>query len=206
MHGPDAEIVARVRGGDTDAFRLLVDAHARSIFRLAYRMLGNEADAEDVVQETFLKAYRQIDRFEARSNFGTWLYRIGINCALDVLRARPRGDQSHSGADWDEREDADAGPSPERLALSAEVQAKVTTALGRLSAAERAAFLLRHFEGQSIAEIGQMLGLRDGATKHAVFRAVQKMRRALNGFVNSGEPGCPGATMGSGLISSITKT
>lgn len=179
MDGTDAAVVAQVRGGDKEAFRLLVDRHSRSIFRLAYRMVGSEPDADDVVQETFLKAYRQIDRFEDRANFGTWLYRIGVNCAVDLLRRRPRQEQQPEIEEHEEPTEADPGPSPERLALSAEVQAKVTEALGNLSVAERAAFLLRHFEGQSIEEIGGMLGLRTSATKHTVFRAVQKIRRAL---------------------------
>src|SRR5271163_4555417 len=80
--------VERARAGDSDAFRLLVEQHSRSIFRLAFRMTGNEQDAEDVVQESFLRAYRQIERFDGRAAFGTWLHRIAANCSLDLLRAR----------------------------------------------------------------------------------------------------------------------
>src|SRR4051812_35680362 len=87
----DAAAVALVRAGDTDAYRLLVDRHSRSLFRLAFRMTGNQQDAEDIVQETFLRAYRQIDRFDERAAFSTWLYRIASNCSLDLLRSR----QSH---------------------------------------------------------------------------------------------------------------
>jgi RNA polymerase sigma-70 factor (ECF subfamily) len=180
MDGSDVAVVAQVRAGDSEAFRVLVDRHARTIFRLASRMVGNEQDADDVVQETFLRAYRQIDRFESRANFGTWLYRIAVNCSLDLLRQRPRRRQKLEPEDGDEpAADPDANPSPERLMFSAEVQTRVTSALHDLSPAERAAFLLRHFEGQSIEEIGRALGLRTSATKHTVFRAVQKMRRAL---------------------------
>jgi RNA polymerase sigma-70 factor (ECF subfamily) len=180
MDGTDAAVVARVRAGDSEAFRVLVERHARTMFRLACRMIGNEQDADDVVQETFLRAYRQIHRFESRANFGTWLYRIAVNCSLDLLRQRPRRveEQPSEGAEIP-AVDCEASPSPERLTFSAEVQAKVNGALNDLSHAERAAFLLRHFEGQSIEEIGRVLGLRTSATKHTVFRAVQKMRRAL---------------------------
>lgn len=184
MDGSDATFVARVRAGDSEAFRVLVDRHARTIFRLACRMVGNEHDADDVVQETFLRAYRQIGRFESRANFGTWLYRIGVNCSVDLLRQRPRRGQEEPA---DDMEDPPADPedtaSPERLTFSAEVQAKVDATLRDLSEAERAAFVLRHFEGQSIEEIGAVLGLRTSATKHTVFRAVQKMRRALEPFL-----------------------
>ena len=90
MEASDLAVVARVKAGDHDAFRHLVERHSRSVFRLAYRLTGHEQDAEDVVQETFLKAFREIRRFEARSSFATWLYRITVNCSHDLLRQRPR--------------------------------------------------------------------------------------------------------------------
>src|SRR5579864_3680482 len=83
-----AAVLARARQGDDEAFRALVERHGRSVFRLAFRMTGNEQDAEDVVQESFLRAYKQLDRFESRANFGTWLYRITANCAVDHMRSR----------------------------------------------------------------------------------------------------------------------
>src|SRR6266851_2980676 len=104
MEGMDAATVARARAGDGDAFRALVERHSRSIFRLAYRMTGNEHDAEDVVQETFLRAYRRLNRFESRSDFGTWLYRIGVNCALDLMRKR-RSDAVRRDSDAPEGSD-----------------------------------------------------------------------------------------------------
>ena len=83
MENSDAAAVARVRAGDPDAFRVLVERHSRSVFRLAFRMTGNEQDAEDLVQETFLRAYRQLGRFDGAAGFSTWLYRIAANCSLD---------------------------------------------------------------------------------------------------------------------------
>src|SRR5207249_6440026 len=92
MEDSDAVAVARARAGDQDAFGMLVERHSVRLFQLAYRMSGNEQDAEDVVQETFLRAYRQLDRFESRAGFGTWLHRIAANCSLDLLRKRKRHD------------------------------------------------------------------------------------------------------------------
>src|SRR5438552_8074934 len=83
----DAAAVAKARDGDQEAFRVLVDRHSRSIYRLAFRMTGRAEDAEDVVQEAFVRAYRQLGRFESRSNFATWLYRITFNCSVDYMRA-----------------------------------------------------------------------------------------------------------------------
>ena len=185
MEDADVAAVRLARAGDSRAFRLLVERHSRPVFRLAYRVTGNQQDAEDVVQETFLRAWRQLGRFESRSSFGTWLHRITVNCALDHVRQRPRHVQLACDDSRPEDLAAPAGPSageapsPDRLAFSAEVRQRVASALGELSPAERTAFVLRHFEGHSIEEIGRTLGLRTSATKHSIFRAVQKMRRAL---------------------------
>ena len=192
MEDSDSVAVARVRAGDGDAYRVLVDRHSRSVFRLAYRMTGNEQDSEDVVQETFLRAYKQLHRWEARSSFGTWLYRIAANYSLDLMRRRKRHGEvtmNDSGPDDDALEMAQALPStdagPERLLFSDRVQACVTGALNELSQQERTAFVLRHFEGQSIDEISAALGLSGNAAKHSIFRAVQKLRRALEPLVNT---------------------
>jgi len=173
--------LARARQGDSEAFRALVERHSRTVFRLAFRMTGNEQDAEDVVQESFLRAYRQLGRFEARANFGTWLYRIVANCSVDLMRAKQARHDQARGESLDnviELPAADA-PGPERLARSAEIAARVGEALGGLSPLERAAFTLRHHEGRSIDEISKTLGLGISAAKHSVFRAVKKLRIAL---------------------------
>src|SRR5256714_10476235 len=163
-----AAVLARARQGDSDAFRALVERHSRSVFRLAFRITGNEHDAEDVVQESFLRAYRQLGRFESRANFGTWLYHIVSNCAIDLLRARrTRGDQGRGvGLDDVMSEPSADQPDPERLAGSAQIQDRVLAALAELSPMERAAFTLRHYEGRSIAEIERILGLKTSAAKH----------------------------------------
>src|SRR5215831_7644746 len=186
MPHTDAAAVALARHGDSEAFKALVERHSRAVYRLAHRMTGNPQDAEDVVQETFLKAYRQLGRFESRANFGTWLHRIAVNCSIDVIRGRKHQETAHDAADLDIL-DGDAGeradPSPERLMLSTEVQDQVTRAMDGLTHMERAAFVLRHFEGQSIDEISRALGLKANAAKHSIFRAVRKMRIALEPFV-----------------------
>jgi len=180
----DTETVAQARAGDADAFRRLVERHSRNVFRLAYRMTRNEHDAEDVVQEAFLKAYRSLDRFEERSHFGSWIYRIAANCAYDSLRARERRQES---ADSVAIEDASNGPAElpsgapaaDRLVFGGEVRRRLELAMLRMSALEKSAFSLRHFEGMSIEEIGRALDLDASAAKQSVFRAVRKVRQAL---------------------------
>jgi RNA polymerase sigma-70 factor, ECF subfamily len=179
----EAQAVARARDGDTEAFRFLVERHSRGVFRLAFRMTGNEHDAEDVVQETFLKAYRKLAAFEERAQFGSWLHRIAANCAYDVLRARVRHDDRldrGQGPEGDRTLTVPTDdPSPERLVAGGEVRRRLRAALARLSALERSAFTLRHVEGMSIAEISRALDLDTSAAKQSVFRAVRKLRQAL---------------------------
>lgn len=183
MHPDDAAAVARARRGDEDAFRLLVERHSRSIYRLAFRMTGRAEDAEDVVQEAFVRAYKQIDRFEARSNFSTWLYRIAFNCAVDYTRTRQHRDRPES-LDAVERLATDTkAPTADDLVFAGEIDGSIQRALLALSAQERAAFLMRHCQGCTIEEISAALDLKTNAAKHAVFRAVRKMRAALQPFV-----------------------
>jgi RNA polymerase sigma-70 factor (ECF subfamily) len=129
-----------------------------------------------------------LGRFESRANFGTWLHRIAVNCSIDLIRSRKHQESGADSADLEHFEGAAedrVDPSPERLMLSTEVQERVGRAMESLSHMERAAFVLRHFEGQSIEEISRALGLKANAAKHSVFRAVRKMRLALEPFVES---------------------
>ena len=189
MEANDGVAVAQVQAGDREAFRGLVERHSQTIFRVAFRMIANEDDAEEVVQEAFLRAYRSIGRFEARANFGTWLYRIAVNCALDLLEKRKhRQEQSITHDDEDDAPEiqlASSNPGPERQLLSSELQQRVAAALSELTPVERIAFTMRHFENRSIEEIGKTLNVRIGAAKNTVFRAVKKMRRALEPAMRS---------------------
>jgi RNA polymerase sigma-70 factor (ECF subfamily) len=160
MDGTDLALVTRIRAGDQDAFGVLVERHSRAVFRVAYRLTGHEQDAEDVVQETFLRAYRQIGRFESRSSFATWLYRITFNCAHDALRQRPRAGTRMSLDDDGEGgrvdlADPSPGADPAQELSRRRLDARLREGMERLTNLERAAFVMRHFEGLSIDEIGR---------------------------------------------------
>ena len=192
MELTDAGAVARARAGDSDAFRVLVERHSRSLFRLAFRMTGNQQDAEDVVQESFLRAYKQLAKFDERASFGTWLYRIAANCSLDLVRSRKRrsehlAPQESAGSEMDDPVSLlpSHAPTPDRLAMSSEVGERVKQAMEELSPTERTAFVLRHFEGMCMEEVSRVLDCQPGAAKHSVFRAVQKLRRALEPVVSA---------------------
>src|SRR5579872_1158681 len=102
MEISDEAAVELTRRGDPDAFRVLVDRHSRAIFRLAWRMTANAHEAEDIVQETFLRAYKQLKRFDGRAAFGTWIHRIAVNCSLDLMRAKKRRQEMSVSAPQDE--------------------------------------------------------------------------------------------------------
>lgn len=183
----EAAVVAQVLAGDRDAFRALVDAHSRSIFNLAYRMTGNQEDADEVVQETFLRAYKSLDKFELRSKFSTWVYRIAVNRCLDMLEKKKiTGDYTISD-DPDPEEHTVQVPSaeagPERRLLSREANEKIAAAMKLLTPTERIAFTLRHMEGQSIEEISRTLKVKENAAKNTIFRAVKKLRVNLEPLV-----------------------
>jgi RNA polymerase sigma-70 factor (ECF subfamily) len=186
--GSDAAAIERTIAGDRDAFRFLVDRHSRYVFRLAYRLTGNQQDAEEVVQEAFLRAYQKLEQFEARANFGTWVYRIASNYAIDRMRQR-RKEEARMEApatrpeDGDNRDPLDlipdSSPTPERLTQSVELKKRMQQALSELTEAERTAFVMRHWEGCGIEEISAALKTSSSATKNTVFRSVQKLRKLL---------------------------
>jgi RNA polymerase sigma-70 factor (ECF subfamily) len=183
MNKNDHAAIKAVLSGDKKAFESLVIRHTARLFRVAFRITGNEADAEDVLQETFLLAYRKLSGFELRSDFGTWIYRIAVHCALKRIGGS-RFDESsrvaeQSNPGQSEVQVADLAAGPERLLLSSEIGAMQEFAMHSLTPVERVAFVLRHVEECSCEEIGAALHIAPNAAKQAVFRAVHKLRRRL---------------------------
>jgi RNA polymerase sigma-70 factor, ECF subfamily len=179
----DGAAIGAVLAGDRDAYGELVKRHSRMLFRLAYRMTGNQADADDVVQDAFLRAYQKLSTFESRADFGTWIYRIAVHCALDRLAKRRAEEARRVSEENDPEQDAiqvpDLSPSPERLAMSAEIAALHEIAMRGLSPMERTAFVLRHIEDRSTEEIAAALNVTPNTAKQSVYRAVQKVRHRL---------------------------
>ena len=180
MENDDSDWVDLARSGDSDAFRELVLRHSHQVFATAYRITGREEDADDVVQETFLRAYKKLHLFDGRSKFSTWLHRITVNCSMDTIRkqSRLRAHESPEEVVGEHRLIA-TEPSPDRVAASGEFGREVLKVLRSLTSTERTVFVLRHFEGYTSTEIGTMLDMKPGAIRNAVFRAVQKMRSSL---------------------------
>jgi len=177
-----------LRRGDRAEFARLVETHYEMIYRLAIRMLNNPQDAEDILQETFLKAYRHLKGFDGRSSVSTWLYRIATNEALMFLR-RQKPDQVSIEEPLEEGESeqpplqiVDWCCLPEETLLSAESQAYLDEAITHLSPGLRLVFILRDIQGLSTQETGEVLGLSEVAVKTRLSRARLRLREELSGY------------------------
>jgi RNA polymerase sigma-70 factor, ECF subfamily len=179
----DHATIQAVLSGKKEAYGTLVARHSQSLFRVAFRITGNEADAEEVVQEAFLRGYQKLEGFESRSNFGTWIYRIAVRCALDRIGGRKVDDSTRIGGETDPEQNevqvADEAAGPDRLLLSGEISAMQQSAMFALTPTEQTAFVMRHMEDRTTDEIAAVLGIAPNAAKQAVFRAVQKLRQRL---------------------------
>jgi RNA polymerase sigma-70 factor (ECF subfamily) len=183
MSKSDRAAIRAVLAGDKEAYGALVARHSQNLFRVAFRITGNEADADDVVQDAFLRGYQKLESFESRSEFGTWIYRIAVRCALDRINSHAADESSRVAEATDPEQDevqmADDSAGPDRLLLSGEIGAMRELALRSLTATERTAFVLRHMEDCTTEEIAAALEIAPNAAKQAVFRAVQKLRSRL---------------------------
>jgi RNA polymerase sigma-70 factor (ECF subfamily) len=182
MEAAELETVRRARAGDAEAFRGIVEAYSRPLWKAAFRVLGDAEAAEDAVQETFLRAWKALDRFDERAVLSTWLYRIAINAAIDLRRERGRR-QTFAGPlpeDFHGQVTVKASePDQHRQAFGRELIARAREVIAGLPESERTAILLRHFEGCTTAEIAHVLGGDENAAKQVVFRAVRKLRAVL---------------------------
>lgn len=172
----DTHLIRAAQAGDLAAFELLVDRHGVGVYRVALRMLGNEADAEEAAQDAFVQAWRALDRFRAESAFATWMYRIVTNRCLDALAAR-RAEEP-----LDERAETAAPDDLEAVVDGRERWAALVGAIGALSAEQRAALVLREFEGLSYEEIADVLGVTVGAVKGRLHRARLELMQRLTAF------------------------
>lgn len=176
---------------DRSEYAILVEAFSDRIYRMALRMTGNAQDAEDALQETFIKVFSHIDSFKGNSSLSTWIYRIAMNEALMLLRKRkPEGyslDDDHEDEDITPHEVVSWDPLPEQMLLSVEVNKNLTDAVLKLPETLRGVFLLRDTEQLSVKETADALGITEGTVKVRLLRARLKLREYLNIYFR--EPG-----------------
>jgi RNA polymerase sigma-70 factor (ECF subfamily) len=187
------QLVSAAKGGDTTAFEELVNRYERKIFRLGMNITQNREDAEDVMQDAFLKAYQNLDRFQGDSRFYTWLVRIAVNEALMKLRKRRPNQVSLDEPITDDGEDSlfreieDWGPSPETRFAQNELNEILNSVISELDPIFRVVFLLRDVEGLSTEDTAQILGISAAAVKSRLLRARLKLRQKLNKYFRRSE-------------------
>ena len=184
----DTALIRDAQRGDRAAFEELVRQYDQAVLRLALHLTGSEADAQDIYQDAFIKAYKNIGSFRFECSFYTWIYRIVTNLCLDYLRKRNvRKEDSAVTTDADGTEyslidqvsDGRAGSNPEHDLMRRELGAKIKAALEKLSGRERMVFELKHYQGLKLRTIGEMLNTTEDTAKNTLFRATQKLRAAL---------------------------
>jgi RNA polymerase sigma-70 factor (ECF subfamily) len=184
----DASLIRAAQRGDRAAFEELVRHYDQAVLRLALHLTGSEAEAQDVYQDAFLKAYRNIGNFRFECSFYTWIYRIVTNLCLDYLRKKQvrREDQpvvvDAQGETFDVLEqvpDARSGADPERDLLRRELGGQISRALQKLTPRERMVFEMKHYHGLKLRTIGEMLNTTEETAKNTLFRATQKLRGSL---------------------------
>lgn len=180
--------IEKIKSGNRAEFAKLIDVHSNQIYRLALKMLNNQQDAEDVLQNTFLKAFQKINHFEGRSKVSTWLYRIAANEALMIIRKqRP---EVNIDEETDEDNNDINSPNqfidwcclPESEMVSSESKNELDNAIQRLSDALRIVFILRDIEGLSIQETSKVLNLTETAVKTRLLRARLNLREQLSEY------------------------
>ncbi|HXA56723.1 MAG TPA: sigma-70 family RNA polymerase sigma factor [Candidatus Acidoferrum sp.] len=188
----EGELVAAAKAGDVSAFETLVGRYERKIFRLTQNITQNREDAEDAMQEAFLKAYEHLGNFEGNSRFYTWLVRIAVNQALMKLRKRRPNhvsldEEIDTGEDTVPREVEDWGPSPEQRYEQTELSGILGQVIGELDPSFRTVFQLRDIDEMSTEETAEALGLSVPAVKSRLLRARLKLRQKLSRYFRQGE-------------------
>lgn len=185
----DKDVITRAQKGDHAAFRVLVERYQDRAYRLALRVLRDEEAARDVVQEAFIKVYRSLDRFEGRSGFYTWMYRVVMNLCIDAKRR----DRSRSHSEWDETAPMNVDPggadavselgrersSPVGLLEREELRGIVADAIERLPEDARQTLVLREIEGLSYSEIAECLGVPKGTVMSRLHNARKRVKEML---------------------------
>ncbi|MFJ9209927.1 RNA polymerase sigma factor [Streptomyces sp. NPDC102264] len=175
----DGLLVARSAEGDDDAFAELVHRHSAPLLALAYHMLRNVPDAEEVVQDAFISAWRRLPEFRGDATFHTWMYRIVTNRCLNVLRGRA---PSVSLDAVPEPAAHDAGGEPARAAESAAATAALVQALHRLQSGQRACWILRELHGLSYQDVAQVLGESEQTVRGRLFRARRTLMKEMSSW------------------------
>ena len=186
MEENETNLVERVCSGDMNAFQEIVERYKKKVYYIAYDIVGDFHEAEDISQEVFIKMYRALDRFRKDAKMSSWLYQIAVNTAIDSLRkrkAKPRinvEDIEQVGVRDQAFQSASPEADPERRAVATLMQEHIDLALQKITPQERAVFVMRHYNEFKIREIADVLEVSSGTVKSLLFRALKKLRKELS--------------------------
>ena len=181
MEVSEKEIIRRVLAGDREEYRVLMERHFPVVLLMKLRMTGNLQDAEEAAQEAFIRAYQQLPAFREQSSFRTWVFRIAMNTALNLVKRRTRNPEwnAESIDDPSGASPISTRPTPEAAMLDDEARTQRERAMEALTPMERTAFVLRHMEEQPMDVVADTLGINANSARQTLFRAVSKLRRQL---------------------------
>ena len=188
MSHDEKALIKKAQRGNILAFESLVKNYDRQVLQLAYNMVNNTQDAEDIYQEVLVRVYKNLHRFEFKSEFSTWLYRVVVNYCINFNKKRHRlkaysidkefqnGDENWKKSVKSEEQ------NPEESFLNLELSREIEAALQQLSPKQKTVFILRHYHGHKLKEIAEILKCSEGTVKNYLFRATQKMQRQLKEY------------------------
>jgi RNA polymerase sigma-70 factor (ECF subfamily) len=182
----DVALAERLRSGDHDAFREIVEKHKKKVYCLALDIVGNHHDAEDVSQEVFLKVYRSFETFKKEAKLGSWIYRITYNAGIDCLRRKTSHFERMKGKAMEEKSlpdfsnPRDVASQEERAGDARLLQKRIDSALRNISDKERAVFVMRHYNDLKLGDIAEVMGVSVGSVKSYLFRALKKLQKELS--------------------------
>ena len=190
MEKEERDLIKKAQEGKHWAFEQLIRKYDKRVLTLAYQLVGNTSDAEDVYQEVFLKIYRKISRFRFQSDFYTWLYRIVVNCAITYRKRRNRNlhkslDEPVGQMDGWQWTPADDAPGPDELISHVELSQKINDSLDALSLMQRTVFVLRFYQDFKIKDIAHIIGCTEGTVKNTLFRSIKKVKKELKTYIQS---------------------
>jgi RNA polymerase sigma-70 factor (ECF subfamily) len=186
MEENETNLIERICSGDMYAFQEIVERYKKKIYYIAYDIVGDFHEAEDISQEVFIKMYRALDRFRKDAKMSSWLYQIAVNTSIDSLRkrkAKPRinvEDIEQVGMQEQALESLSPEADPERRAVANLMQEHIDLALDKITPQERTVFVMRHYNEFKIREIAEVLDVSSGTVKSLLFRALKKLRKELS--------------------------
>jgi len=187
MNADEKAVIKEAQRGNIVAFETLVKQYDRQVLQLAYSMVNNAQDAEDIYQEVFVKVFKNLGQFQFKSEFSTWLFRVVVNYCINFRKKRER---QHAVSLENEKPDhgsqkayvRETGTTPEREVLNTELSREIEHAIEMLSEKQKTVFVLRHYHGHKLKEISKIMKCSEGTVKNYLFRATQRMQQLLYSY------------------------